>query len=63
MKAEDLTKEQVEEMSDAEVVFWIGQFNEQEQVDNMRKHMLKQVEIHEAKFPRIHVDSTVVDHA
>ena len=62
MKADELTKEQVEAMSDAEVRFWCQQFAEQEQAANMRKHMMDQVEIREAQGgPRIHVESTVVD--
>ena len=62
MKAEDLTKEMINEMSDAEIVFWYKQFAEQDQVAEMRKGMLNHVDVQDAKKgPRIHVDSTVVD--
>ena len=64
MKPEDLTKEQVEEMSGEEVKFWCQQFAEQEQVAKLRQHMLNQVEIHEASGPRIlHVESEVVENS
>ncbi len=62
MTPEDLTKEQVNEMSDAEVKFWCQHFAEQEQVAKLRQHMLNQVEIREASGPRLlHVDSKVID--
>jgi hypothetical protein len=64
MKADELTKTEVEEMSDVEVVYWFKQFAEQEQAAQMRKHMLTQIEIRDAEDgPHIlplHVDSTVV---
>jgi hypothetical protein len=72
MNADELTKEQVNEMSDAEVVFWCTQFAEQERAVQMRQHMLDQIEIRDAEDgprvlqitdsgPPIHVDSTVVE--
>jgi len=62
MNADELTKEQVEEMSDEEVVFWFKHFAEQEQAAQMRKHMLDQVEIRDSSGPRtIQIDSTVID--
>lgn len=62
MKAEDLTKEQVEEMSDVEVVYWFKKFTEDEQAAQMRNHMLEQIEIRDANEPRvIKIDNTVVD--
>ena len=62
MNPEDLTKEQVEEMSAEEVKFWCQQFAEQEQVAKLRQHMLDQVEILDASGPRLlHVDSTGVN--
>lgn len=62
MRPEDLTKEQIDEMSDAEVKFWCQQFAEQEQVAKLRQHMLNQVEIREASGSRvIKIDSKVVD--
>lgn len=66
MKSEDLTKEQVEEMSDDEVNFWCQQFAKQEQTANLRKHMLNQIEIRDAREPRIiplHVESEVIDNS
>ena len=62
MNADELTKEQVEEMSDAEVVFWCGQFAEQEKTANMRKYMLTQIEIQDADHQAhtIRIDSKVV---
>lgn len=65
MKAGELTKKDVNEMSDAEVVFWFKEFAETEQVLKMRQHMLNEIEIHEAQTtPRIlplHVDNEVVN--
>lgn len=66
MRPEDLTKEQVEEMSDAEVKFWCQHFAEQEQMAKLRQHMLNQVEVCEASNPRIlpiHVESEVINHS
>ncbi len=64
MRADELTKTEVECMSDCEVVYWFKQFAEQEQAAQMRKHMLDQIEIRDARKPTIlplHVDSTVVE--
>lgn len=62
MRPEDLTKEQVEEMSDDEVNFWCQQFAKQEQTANLRKHMLNQIEIRDTSEPRvIQIDSKVVE--
>ena len=62
MRADELTKEMIEDMSDSEVKFWFQKFAEDEQAAQMRKHMLDQVEIREADGPRvIKIDSTVVD--
>ncbi len=64
MNANEVTKEIIDGMSDAEVKFWCQQFAEQEQMEALRKHMKDQVEVREAvDGPRIlplHVDSTVV---
>ena len=62
MKAEDLTKTEVEQMSDVEVVYWFKIFAEQEQAEQMRQHMLNQIEIREASDPRIlQIDSKVIE--
>ena len=63
MNADELTKEQVNEWSDEEVAYWFNKFSKDEQVAQMRKHMLDQVEIREAgDGPRvIKIDSTVVE--
>jgi hypothetical protein len=62
MRADELTKEMIDEMSDAEVVFWCTQFGEQERAVKMRQHMLDQVEIRDAQNePRIHVASKVIE--
>ncbi len=62
MNEDELTKEQIEKMSDSEVKYWFQKFAEDEQVAEMRKRMLNHVEIYEAKKDsRIHVDSTVVE--
>ncbi len=62
MNEDELTKKQIEAMSDSEVKYWFQKFAEDEQVTEMRKRILNHVEIYEAKKgPRIHVDSTVVD--
>lgn len=62
MNADELTKEQVADMTDEEVVFWFKKFAEQEQATQMRKHMMDQIEIRDAQNgPRIHVDSEVID--
>ena len=64
MNANEVTKTEVECMSYCEVVYWFKQFAEQEQVAQMRKHMLDQIEIRDVREPRIlslHVDSTVAE--
>lgn len=64
MRPEDLTKEQVNKMSDGEVNFWCQQFAKQEQIADLRKHMLNQIEIRDASEPRIlplRVESEVVE--
>jgi len=63
MRPEDLTKEQVVEMSDAEVKFWCQHFAEQEQVAKLRKHMLTQVEICDEgrRANTIKIDSKVIE--
>jgi len=48
MNIYDLTKEQIEEMSQEEVFFWGEQFAKQEKSDAIRKLMLDQLEIREA---------------
>jgi hypothetical protein len=63
MNIEDLTKEQVENMSDEEVALWFGVLQRQNQSKQMRKQLLNVLDIQEAQkdeFPRIHVDSEVV---
>jgi hypothetical protein len=62
MDMNELTKEQVNEMSDDELMVWHEVFQRQNQVNNVRKGMLEFVEIREASEPKIlHVDSTVVN--
>jgi len=64
MDMNDLTKEQVEEMSDEELIYWHGVFNQQNQVVQIRKAMLNFVDVRDAQNgPRIHVASEVIDHA
>jgi len=61
MNAEDLTKTEVEMMSDVEVVYWFKKFTEDEQASQMRKHMLDQIEIRDVDKPRvIKIDSEVI---
>ncbi len=65
MRADELTKTEVECMSDDEVNYWFNKFSQDEQVAQMRKRMLDQIEIREAKdgsrILPIHVDSTVIE--
>lgn len=62
MTPDELTKEQVSKMSDAEVMFWCKQFAEQEQAAGLRKHMLDQIEIRDADGPRVlQINSKVVE--
>lgn len=60
MKAGEITKEQVAEWTDDEVVYWFNKFSKDEQAAQMRKHMLDQIEVREASSPCvIKIDSTV----
>ena len=62
MNADELTKRQIEEMSDEEINLWYNTMQRQAQVNQMRKELLDIVEIREANSPRvIKIDSTVVD--
>ena len=64
MNANEVTKQDVDEMTDDEIKFWFQKFSQDEQAAQMRKHMLDQIEIREASEPRIlpiHVDSVVVE--
>ena len=63
MDMNDLTKEQVEKMSDNELISWHSVFNQQNQVIQIRKAILDFIEVRDAKQgPRIlQIDSTVVD--
>lgn len=62
MRAEDLTKTEVELMSDVEVMYWCKIFAEQEQAAQMRKIMLDQIEIRDANGGRIlSIESEVVE--
>ena len=45
----ELTKEMVQEMSGEEVVMWATELQQQEQIDNMRKALLKYVEMRDAE--------------
>lgn len=62
MKAGELTKEQIEEMSDEEINLWYNTMQRQAQVNQMRKELLDIVEIREASEPRvIKIDSKVIE--
>ena len=45
----ELTKEMVQEMSGEEVVMWATELQQQEQIDKMRKALLKYVEMRDAE--------------
>ncbi len=47
MKVEDLTQEQIKEMSQEELFMWAGEFDKREKADHIRKLMLEQLEIKE----------------
>ena len=59
--AKDLTKEQIEEMSEEEVLVLFASHEHQAEVASKRAYMLKMLNMRNADGPRIHVDSTVVD--
>lgn len=65
MNANEVTKTEVECMSDDEVKYWFNKFSQDEQAAQMRKRMLDQIEIREAKdgsrILPIRVDSTVIE--
>ena len=65
MDMNDLTKEQVEGWSDAEVVFWASEFDRQNKVNQMRKNMLDFLDVRDAELSTnvIRIDSKVVDNA
>lgn len=47
MRIEDITKEQVKEMSDEEVRLWFAVAQEQEQTNKMRQGLLKLLDLRE----------------
>ena len=62
MNMNDLTKEDVDKMSDDEIAVWYQVIQRQAQVNGMRKELRDMIEIREAKKgPRIHVDSKVIE--
>lgn len=63
MDIKDVTKKQVEEWSDEEVMLWGGVFQQQDQAARMRKTILGIIEVRDEKRKShcIHVDSTVID--
>lgn len=65
MNIEDLTKEQIEEMSDDELLVWHQVLEHKNQVAQIRRAMLNFVDVRDAKRKshRIHVESEVVDNS
>ncbi len=62
MNADEVTKQDVDEMDDDMVRYWFNKFSQDEQASQMRKHMLAEIEVREASEPRvIKIDSTVVE--
>ena len=65
MKMNDVTKEQVNEWSDEEVVMWFNEFGKQDQAGKMREHILNEIEIRDAqggsRILPIRVDSKVIE--
>lgn len=63
MKIEDLTKEQVEEWSDDEVMFWAEVFARQERAEQIRNKLLGMIEINKAsrQAHTIKIDSKVIN--
>ena len=65
MNPDDLTKEQIKEMSDEEVLMWHRVMEQRNQITQIRSAMLKFVDIRDAQEgPRIlplHVESEVID--
>ena len=63
MNANELTKEQIEEMSDEEINLWYNTMQRQAQVNQMRKELLDIVDVREAQNgPRvIKIDSKVIE--
>ncbi len=61
MNANEVTKQDVDEWTDDEIVYWFNKFSKDEQAAQMRKHMLDQIEVREASEPRvIKIDSMEV---
>ena len=62
MDMNEVTKEQINDMSDDELMVWHEVFQRRNQIAQVRKSMLDFVEIREAKKgPRIHVASKVIE--
>ncbi|KKM24402.1 hypothetical protein LCGC14_1605450 [marine sediment metagenome] len=61
MDMNDVTREDVKDMSDDELVYWHSVFQKQAQTDAIRKQMLDFIEVRDAKNPHvIKIDNTVV---
>lgn len=61
LNPDDLDKEQIEEMSEEEVLVWYAKFAYESEIREKRKELLKFVEVRDMTHgSRIHVDSTVI---
>ena len=60
---DDLTVEQVKEMSPEEVSFWFGMVQQEEQIKKMRQALINRIEVLEGQRDArtIRVDSKVVN--
>jgi hypothetical protein len=62
MVTEDLTKDFINEISDEEVSFWFGKLRQEQQTEQMRKELLKFIDLRDAERDThtIRIDSRVV---
>ena len=60
---DDLTVEQIKEMSDEEVAFWFGVAQQEEQIKKMRQGLINRVEVLESQRDArtIKIDSKVIN--
>ena len=60
---DDLTVEQVKEMSPEEVSFWFGMVQQEEQIKKMRQALINRIEVLESQRDArtIRIDSKVVN--